>query len=412
MSVMQEFKYEAVNPSSGKAVKGSMEAASESAVLGRLRAQGLTPVLVAGVDKTGLRRDVTIPGFTKKVKIQSLAVFARQMTALITAGLPLMRALQLVTAQTEDKVLAKGLQQVSRDVEGGQSFSLALSRQPDIFPSLLTNVIRVGETGGFMARALDSVAITYQKEVDLRGKVKSAMTYPVIVFVIAIVAVLGMITFVVPVFEKMFAGMGAQLPLPTRVLVAASHNMAWILPLLIVGVVAFGVWWRLYKNRDSVRRVKDGLMLRLPVFGPLTNKVALSRFSRNLAMMLNAGVPILQALDIVRSVANNWPVEQAIDSVSEAMRQGRSFHAPLAAHPVFPPLVSQLVAVGEESGSLGKMLDNVADYYDMEIKQTTDSLSSSIEPLLIGFLGLLIGGMVIALYLPMFSLFETINEQG
>ena len=411
MSVMQEFKYEAVNPSSGKAIKGSMEAASEGAVLGRLRAQGLTPVTVATVNKTGLNRDVAIPGFTKKVKIKSIAVFARQMTALITAGLPLMRALQLVTSQTEDKVLAKGLQQVTRDVEGGQSFSLALSRQPTIFPPLLTNVVRVGETGGFMARAMDSVAITYQKEVDLRGKVKAAMTYPVIVFFIAIIAVIGMVTFVVPVFEKMFSSMDAQLPLPTRILVAVSHNMTWILPALIIGGFLFGVWWRLNKNREGVRRAKDWVLMKLPVFGPLINKIAISRFSRNLAMMLNAGVPILQALDIVRSVANNWPVEKAIDSISDAMRQGRSFHSPLASHPVFPPLVAQMVAVGEESGSLGNMLDNVADYYDMEIKQTTDSLSSAIEPLLIVFLGVVVGGMVIALYLPMFSLYDTMNQQ-
>lgn len=412
MSVMQEFKYEAVNPTSGEAVKGSMEAGSEGVVVSRLRAQGLTPVTVATVDKTGLNRDVKIPGFSRNAKLRSIAVFARQMAALTTAGLPLMRALQLVTEQTEDKVLAKGLAQVTRDVEGGQSFSLALSHQPTIFPPLLTNVVRVGESGGFLARAMESVAVTYQKEVDLRGKVKSAMTYPAIIFVIAIVAMLGMVTFVVPVFEKMFASMDAQLPLPTRILVGISHNMTWILPVLVVALVVFSAWWRLNKHRDHVRRAKDGLLLRLPVFGPLLNKIAISRFARNLAMMLNAGVPILQALDIVRSVANNWPVEKAIEAISEAMRQGRSFTSPLSDHPVFPSLVAQMVAVGEESGSLGTMLDNVADYYDMEIKQATESLSSAIEPLLIVFLGVVVGGMVIALYLPMFSMYETMNAQG
>ncbi|MGN0065586.1 MAG: type II secretion system F family protein [Nocardioides sp.] len=412
MSVMHEFKYEAVNPASGEAVKGSMEAGSEGAVVSRLRAQGLTPVTVATVDKTGLNRDVRIPGFGNKVKLKSVAVFARQMAALTTAGLPLMRALQLVAEQTEDKVLAKGLAQVARDVEGGQSFSLALSHQPTVFPPLLTNVVRVGESGGFLSRALESVAVTYQKEVDLRGKVRSAMTYPAIIFVIAIVAMIGMVTFVVPVFEKMFSSMDAQLPLPTRILVGISHNMTWILPLLVVGLVVFGGWWRLNKHRDHVRKVKDGLLLRLPVFGPLLNKIAINRFARNLAMMLNAGVPILQALDIVRSVANNWPVEKAIEAISEGMRQGRSFTSPLADHPVFPSLVSQMVAVGEESGSLGAMLDNVADYYDMEIEQATESLSSAIEPLLMVFLGVVVGGMVIALYLPMFSLYDTMNSQG
>ena len=412
MSVMQEFKYEAVNPVSGESVKGSMEAGSESAVLTRLRAQGLTPVVVSTVDKSGLNRDVSIPGFSKKAKLKSIAVFARQMSALTTAGLPLMRALQLVTEQTEDKVLAKALAQVTREVESGQAFSLALSHQPTVFPPLLTNVIRVGETGGFLARALESVAVAFQKEVDLRGKVKSAMTYPGIIFVIAISAMLGMVTFVVPVFEKMFSSMDAQLPLPTRILVAISHNMTWILPVLIVALIAFSGWWRLNKHKDHVRKVKDGMLLRLPVFGPLLNKIAVARFARNLAMMLNAGVPLLQALDIVRSVANNWPVEKAIDAISEAMRQGRSFTSPLADHPVIPSLVTQMVAVGEESGSLGTMLDNVADYYDMEIKQATESLSSAIEPLLIVFLGVVVGGMVIALYLPMFSMYDTMNQQG
>ncbi|RYE77599.1 MAG: type II secretion system F family protein, partial [Myxococcales bacterium] len=293
-----------------------------------------------------------------------------------------------------------------------QSFSLALSRQPLIFPPLLTNVVRVGETGGFMAKALDSIAVTYQKEVDLRGKVKSAMTYPVIVFVIAILAVIGMVTFVVPVFVKMFDSMNAQLPLPTRILVGLSNNMVWIIPALVVFFFLFGIWWRANKHKDGVRKVKDNLLMKLPVFGPLIGKIAISRFSRNLAMMLNAGVPMLQALDIVRSVANNYPVEQAIDSISESMRQGRSFSAPLAAHSVFPPLVAQMVAVGEESGSLGQMLDNVADYYDMEINQATEALSSSIEPLLIVFLGVVVGGMVIALYLPMFSMYDTMNQQG
>ena len=334
------------------------------------------------------------------------------MAALIVAGLPLMRALQLVTSQTEDKALRTGLEQVSRDVEGGQSFSHALSRQPTVFPPLLANVIKVGETGGFMARALDSVAITYQKEVDLRGKVKAALTYPVIVFVIAILAVIGMVTFIVPVFVNMFESMNAQLPLPTRILVAVSKNMVWIIPVLIVLCLIFSAWWRLNKHKDGVRKYNDAMLLRLPIFGKLINKIAVSRFSRNLAMMLNAGVPILQALDIVRSVANNYPVEKAIDDISESMRQGRSFSGPLAAHAVFPPLVAQMVAVGEESGSLGQMLDNVADYYDMEIEQATESLASSIEPLLIVFLGVVVGGMVIALYLPMFSMYDTMNKQG
>lgn len=410
MVTLQEFEYEAAGSTGGKRVKGVVEAPNESTAASRLRSRGLTPVAIRPVDKSGLNMEIRIPGFEKRVKLRSIAVFTRQFAALIQAGLPMMRALALVTEQTEDKALQKSLQAVVLDLESGKPLSEALASQPTVFPTQLTAIVKVGETGGFLGTALDSVASSYEKEVELRGKVKSAMTYPAIVGAIAIIAMVGMVTFVVPVFEKMFKSMGADLPLPTRILVIISHNMVWILPLLAVLVFGFLVWWNLNKHKDFVRKVRDPLLLRLPVFGPLNNKVAVSRFCRNLAMMVGAGVPLLQALEIVRAATNNWPVEVAIDDINESMRQGRSFAAPLASHEVFPPLVAQMVAVGEESGALGQMLNNVADYYDKEIDRTTESLSSAIEPLMIMFLGIVIGGMVIALYLPMFSMYDTMNQ--
>lgn len=411
MVTLQEYEYEAAGSTGGKRIKGVVEAPNETTAASRLRSRGLTPVSIKPVDKTGLNMEIRIPGFAKRVKLKSIAVFTRQFAALIQAGLPMMRALQLVTEQTEDTVLQRALQTVVLDLESGKPLSEALGGQPTVFPTQLTAIVKVGETGGFLGTALDSIATSYEKEVELRGKVKSAMTYPAIVGCIAIIAMIGMVTFVVPVFEKMFESMGAELPLPTRILVVISDNMVWILPLLIVLVVGFLMWWNLNKHKDFVRKVKDPMLLRLPVFGPLNSKVAVSRFCRNLAMMVNAGVPLLQALEIVRAAANSWPLEQAIDDINESMRQGRSFAAPLAAHEdVFPSLVAQMVSVGEESGSLGAMLNNVADYYDKEIDRTTESLSSAIEPLMIMFLGIVIGGMVIALYLPMFGMYETMNQ--
>jgi type II secretory pathway component PulF len=412
MVTLREFEYVAANAKGGKQVKGTLEAASEVAAASKLRAQGLTPVSINVANKSGLNMEIRIPGFEKKVKTKSLAVFSRQFAALTEAGLPLMRALQLVVDQTTDAPLRKALDQVVIDVEGGQPLSTAFGAHPKVFPPLFTAIVRVGETGGFLGQSLDSVATIYEKEVELRGKVKSALTYPGVVAGVALVAVLGMVTFIVPVFEKMFKSMDAQLPTPTRVLVALSHNMIWILPTLVVVTFLFLVWWNANKHKEFVRKVKDPFMMRLPVFGNLINKVAVARFARSVAMMVNAGVPLLQALQIVRDAADNWPLEQAIDDINDSMRQGRTFAGPLAAHEVFPPLVAQMVAIGEESGSLGDMLDNVADYYEKEIDRTAESLSSAIEPIMILFLGVLIGGMVVALYLPMFGMMDLMSKDA
>lgn len=411
MAGVQEFTYRAVDSRGGSLIKGSMEAASESAVTGKLRAQGLTPLEIKPLSKTGMHREIRISGFGGTVKPKSLAIFTRQMAGLLNAGLPLMRTLAILIEQTEDKKLQPALIAVQADVESGQSFSSALGRHPDVFPPLMISIVRVGETGGFLARAMHSLAENYQKESELQNKIRSAVTYPIIVLIVAIVGVLAMVTFVVPVFENMFAGLGTALPLPTQLLVNISRNMWWILPLLIVLIIIVTVWWLQNRNKERVRRILDPFKLKVPIFGKVFTKMAVARFSRNLSMMLDAGVPIIQALGIVGQASNNWAVEQAVHEVQESVRQGRSFSAPLAKAGVFPTMVPQMVAVGEESGTLSEMLASIADFYEDEVDTATSQLSATIEPILIVGLGILIGGMVISLYLPIFTLYSELSQQ-
>lgn len=411
MAVVQEFRYRAIDPRGGAMVKGTLEAATEAAVTNKLKAQGLTPLEVIEVSKTGLNMEIKVPGLTKHVKAKSLAIFAKQMAGLINAGLPLMRTLSILIEQSDDKRLQPALVAVHADVESGSSLSGAMSRHPDVFPPLLLSIVRVGETGGFLGAALDSIAENYRKEAELQNKIRSATTYPTIVLIVAVLGVLAMITFIVPVFENMFAGLGSTLPVPTLILVALSKNMIWILP--VTGIVIFvaWIWWMRNKNTERVRKVVDPLKLKLPIFGKLATKMAVARFSRNLSMMLEAGVPIMQALAIVAQASNNYKVEQAINEVQESIRHGKSFAVPLAKAGVFPPMVPQMVSVGEESGTLSEMLASIADFYEDEVETATEQLSATIEPILIVGLGIIIGGMVISLYLPIFSLYSELGQQ-
>lgn len=411
MAVVQEFVYRAVDPRGGSVVKGTIEAASESAVTGKLKAQGLTPLEVTLKSNTGLNRDIKLPGATKTVSARTLAVFSRQMAGLINAGLPLMRTLSILIEQTDDKRLQPALVQVQADVESGSSFSAALARHPQTFPPLMLSIVKVGEAGGFLGSALGSIADNYQRDAELQNKIRAAVTYPAIVLVIAIIGVLVMVTFVVPIFEGMFKGLGSSLPLPTQILVTISNNMWWIIPAIILVVIVAVIWWRANRHTLQYRKVVDPMKLKMPVFGKLTTKIAVARFARNLSMMLNAGVPIIQALSIVGQASNNWKIEEAVRDVQESIRQGRSFAAPLAKAEVFPAMVPQMVSVGEESGTLVDMLSSIADFYEDEVETATAQLSSTIEPILIVGLGIVIGGMVISLYLPIFTLYGELAKQ-
>jgi len=402
------FEY-AVRDKKGKVVKGRIEANNQAAVANRLRTMGMAPISISEVQNTGLQREINIPGFGAKITLKDLAIMSRQMATMISAGLSLLRTLAILAEQTESKPLAKVLAQVRNDVETGVSFSAAMTKHKTVFPPLMINIIRAGEVGGFLEQSLVSVAENYEAEVKLRGTIKSAMTYPVVVFFMAILAVTGMLLFIVPIFEEMFEGMGGKLPLPTQMLVYLSGMLTWLAPILVVVILVFMWWWGKHKHDVAIRSRVEPFKLRLPVFGTLFKKVAIARFTRNFGTMMGAGVPILQALDIVGETSGNWAIEQAIKQVQESVRTGHSLSGPLAEHAVFPPMVVQMMAVGEDSGAMEVMLEKISEFYDQEVQSTTEQLTSLIEPLMIAFLGVIIGGMIIALYMPIFSIFDLVK---
>ncbi|OII23670.1 type II secretion system F family protein [Frigoribacterium sp. MCBA15_019] len=395
----------------GKVVKGKVDASSEGAVITRLRTMGVQPISISEAGAgTGLQREVSIPGLgDRAVKMKDIAVMSRQMATMIGSGLSLLRTLTILADQVENKRLAKIMAEVRDDVETGVSFSDAVGKHDKDFPPLMINMIKAGETGGFLDKALESTAENFEKEVALRSTIKSAMTYPVVVLVMSLVAVVVMLLFIVPIFQDMFTNLGGQLPLPTMMLVYASRAMPYVVPAGIVVGIAFSIWWRTNKNSVRVRAFLDPLKLRLPVFGALFRKIAIARFSRNFSNMIGAGVPILTALRIVGEVSGNYVLEEALVKVAESVRQGESIAGPLTESGVFPSMVTQMISVGEDSGSLQTMLEKVADFYDQEVKSTTESLTALIEPLLIAFLGVVVGGMIVALYLPIFQITSLIK---
>lgn len=396
--------------SSGKVVKGRVDASGEASVVTRLRTMGIAPITIKQVSAgTGLNRDISLGGvFDKRVSIKDLAVMSRQLATMIGAGLPLLKALTILADQSDNPKLSSTLDEVRSGVEEGSSFSDSLAKHPRIFPPIFVNLVRAGEVGGFLETSLDSIAKNYEKEVELKATIKSALTYPVVVLIMALLAVVGMILFIVPVFEDLFADLGGELPIPTRILVVISQNMVWLGPLVIVLAIVGTIWWRANRHTPKFRSVWEPALLKMPVFGELFKKIAIARFTRNFGTMIGAGVPILQALSIVGSTSGNWQIEQAVQSVQDSVRQGRSIAAPLATEPIFPTMVTQMIAVGEDSGALETMLEKISDFYDSEVQSTTEALTSLIEPLMIAFLGVILGGMIVALYLPIFDIFNQI----
>jgi type II secretory pathway component PulF len=403
------YAYTARN-AAGKVVKGRVDATTENGALSKLRALNISPITVRETAQgTGLQMEIKLPGFGAKVKLKDLAVMARQMATMIGAGLSLIRTLNILSEQTENKELARVLVSIRNDVETGSALSEAMQKHPTIFPQLMIQLVRAGETGGFLDTSLNGAANNLEADVKLRDTIKSALTYPVIVLIMAVVSVIGMLLFIVPIFQKMFADLGGELPLPTQILVWMSQAMIWAGPVLVVGYIAFSVWWRANKHTDRVRSIVDPIKLKLPVFGLLFTKVAVARFARNFATMMGAGVPILQSLSIVGETSGSYVIEQALKKVQDAVRQGQSVSGPLADENVFPSMVVQMIAVGEDSGAMEVMLNKIAEFYESEVETTTQALTSLIEPLMIAFIGVVIGGMIVALYLPVFSIFDQIK---
>jgi len=391
----------------GKLVKGKLAAPSEDVLIQRLRSQGFAPLGIKQAN-TGLSMELKLPG-SDKVGLKDLAIMSRQFATMIDSGLSLLKALSILSEQTESKPLAKVLNEVRGEVEGGASLSSAMAKHTRVFPPLMINMCRAGEVGGFLDEVLLQIASNMEAEVKLRAKIKSAMTYPVVVFVMAILAVVGMLLFIVPIFSSMFASLGGTLPAPTRALVFLSSVMKIAAPVILVLAIPASMLWKRNKDKEGVRRVIDPLKLRIPIFGDLFRKVAISRFSRNLGTMLHAGVPILRSLEIVGEAAGNVVLRDAARAVEESVRQGRPLAAPLAEHKVFPPMVVQMLAVGEDTGAMDSMLHKISEFYDQEVEATTEALTSIIEPLMIAVLGSLIGAMIVALYMPIFSVFNLVS---
>ena len=391
----------------GKMVSGKLDAPNEAALVGKLKGMGFAPVSISETGG-GMKRELTLPG-GNKIKLKDLAVMSRQFATMINSGLSLLRALSILAEQTESKGLAKVLGEVRNDVETGISLSSAMAKHPAAFPPLMVNMCRAGEVGGFLDVVLLRIAANYEAEVKLKSKIKSAMTYPVVVLVMAVLCTFGMLIFIVPIFQQMFTDLGGTLPAPTRVLVFLSAQMKWVAPLVVVSLVVFAFVWKKIKNLDKVRQTVDPLKLKIPVFGLLFQKLALSRFTRNLGTMVSSGVPILQALDIVADTTGNVVVGNAVREVQDSVRRGESLTGPLANHKVFPPMVVQMMAVGEDTGALDTMLEKISQFYDQEVEAMTEALTALLEPLMIAFLGGVVGSMIIALYMPMFKIFEQIG---
>jgi type IV pilus assembly protein PilC len=411
MATATAFAYKG-RDATGKIVKGRLDAVGEAAVAHKLRSMGLAPVEISEAGSgTGLNREINL-SFGSGVKLKELAIMSRQLATMVGAGLPLLKALNILAEQTEGKRLAEVLAEIRDGVETGRSVSDSMNDHANIFPPIMINMVRAGETGGFLDNALDSIAANFEKEVKLRATIKSALTYPVIVLVMSLFSVVGMLIFVVPIFQKMFSSLGGQLPLPTEILVVVSHAMIWIGPALLVFGIIFTIWWSKNGRTERVRRVIDPLKLRIPIFGALFRKIAIARFARNFANMIGSGVPILQALRIVGETSGNWVIEQALIEVTESVRRGESIATPLAEQTVFPSMVTQMISVGEDSGSLELMLNKIADFYDDEVSAATEQLTAMIEPLMIAFLGAVIGSMVIALYMPIFDINTLVANSG
>ena len=406
-STATTFKY-TVRDRAGKTVNGTLDATDERIVALKLKEMGYSPVSIKQAKTGGLQTEISIPGFGPKVGLKDLSVFSRQFATMISSGLSLIRALNILAAQTANKELARIIGEIRNDVEQGRSLSASLAEH-DAFPKLYVAMVRAGETAGMLDHVLLRIAETLESDLELRRRIKSAMTYPVVVLILAVILTTVMLIFIVPTFTGMFEQLGGELPGPTKLLVAISAILrkTWwlLLPMPFVGWKAFVQ----ARKNPNIRFQLDRIKLKVPVFGNLFHQIALARFTRNFGILLKAGVPILTALEITADTVNNGVIGKAIGAVQTSVKEGESVAGPLATHTVFPPMVVQMIAVGEETGAMDTMLGKIADFYDSEVTATTESLTAMLEPLMIAVLGGIVGAMVIALYMPMFKIFELIQ---
>jgi type IV pilus assembly protein PilC len=388
----------------GKAVAGERVADNKEAVMALLRRE---QILVSSVKEKG--KEVAVPKMGGSVSAKDLAVFVRQFSVMIDAGLPLVQCLEILGTQQDNKAFAKILQQTRMDVEGGSSLADAMRKHPKAFDELFTNMIAAGEAGGILDTILKRLATYIEKAVKLKGQVKGAMVYPIAVIGIAFLVIAVILWKVIPTFAAMFEGLGAQLPLPTRIVIAMSNWFVRLLPFLVVFVIAFVFFFKRYYATYSGRRVVDRIVLKLPILGIVMQKIAVARFCRTLATLISSGVPILDGLEITARTAGNAIIEDAIMFVRKGVESGLTLAQPLKESNVFPPMVVQMIGVGEQTGALDAMLSKIADFYEEEVDQAVANLLTLMEPVMILFLGVTVGGIVISMYLPLFDLISKLS---
>ncbi len=405
---MAEYTYKALD-AQGTSRTGVIDAETEAHAITTLREQGWVPLKVDAPRGGVFRSSIRIPGITDRIKLKDIAIGSRQLATLIDAGLPLMRSLTVLAEQTQNSQLAHTWEKVRDEVQAGSSFSTALAKYPKAFTPLYVAVIRAGEAGGALDQVLLRLADTLEKQVNLRNKVRSAMTYPVMVAIMVFAILVGILLFIVPTFQQLYIDLEGKLPLPTQLLIFASNTTRRFFPFLAVAFIAAAFGLKRYVGTEKGRRQWDAFKLKVPIFGELFRKVAISRMARTLGTLLRSGVPVLQSLEITRDTTGNAMVADALEDVEDAVRQGESLARPLTKHKVIPPMVVQMLAVGEETGAVDTMLDKVATFYDSEVDAMVDALTSLIEPILIVILGGVVGGILISLYLPMFKLVDLIQ---
>jgi len=402
---MPDYKYQGTSRSGGT-VSGVMTASNKSELQSMLKRQQITATKM-----TEKGKEFNVPTFGGGVTSKELAIFTRQFSVMIDAGLPLVQCLEILASQQENKTFQKVLAATRAQVEGGSTLSTAMKSSPKVFDPLYSNMVEAGETGGILDTILQRLSTYIEKNVKLQRAVKSALVYPVGVLTVAAGVITLLLWKVVPIFATLFAGLGVDLPLPTRIVIGLSNLIGSIFGLLILmgiigGIVALKVWY----GTPQGRYIMDAAILKIPILGVLMRKIAVARFTRTLGTLISSGVPILEGLDITAKTAGNAVVEKALQKVRKSLEEGKSLTEPLKESEVFPGMVTQMIAVGEQTGAMDAMLQKIADFYEEEVDSAVKDLLTALEPIMIVFLGLVVGGVVISMYLPLFSLIGKLSQ--
>ena len=391
----------------GRMVTGQMEASTPQALAAQLREQR---IMATSVREKPEPLRLKIPGFGGKVKDKDLTVFTRQIATMINAGLPLVQSLEVLASQQPNKQFKRILTKIREDVEGGSTFAASLKQHPTVFTPLYMSMVEAGEAGGFLDTVLNRLAGYIEKSMALRRKVKGAMIYPATIITVAVAVVIFLLIFVIPTFKALFEGFGAALPLPTRIVLELSRLVKTHVVTVLGAFVGTVFGLRFYYRTEKGKKVIDSLLLRLPVIGQLIRKVSVAKFTRTLGTLVSSGVPILDGLNITARVAGNKVVEEAILKTRSSIAEGKTIADPLGASGIFPPMVVQMISVGEQTGALDSMLAKIADFYDAEVDQAVSNLTTLLEPIMIVFLGVVVGGVIIAMYLPIFKLVTVVGR--